>query len=146
MVVIGHRKTGIALYAKGIRGHVLPLPQEDSPALLKGAMEIASGIPGDKIIMGASDWYCRWVSDNREELSKYLRMLACPLEEMDAVLDKWNQLQLAATVEISSPASAIWDEHKRLTRKVRFAAVSRPDFPQINAFPGCPGRKGDWGH
>ena len=130
VVVIGHRKTDIALYAKGIRGHLLPLPQEDPEALLKGVFEIGSGYAAPRVLMGASDGYRRWVSHNQQQLSGLFCLLACPRQEIDALLDKWNQLQMAATKEISFPASAIMDEKGDLTRHIRFPVVVKPRYSQ----------------
>lgn len=130
VVVIGSRKTDIALYAKGVVGHILPPPQEQPEALLQGLLELGPRHAGPRVLMGASDGYRRWVSRYSGELSGLFCLLACPIGEMEALLDKWNQLQLAATAEISFPASAIWDENQRLTRKIRFPAVVKPRYSQ----------------
>lgn len=128
VVAVGHSDRDIAIYARGIVGHVLPLPQDDSPALLKGIMDIAGGIPGDKVIMGASDGYRRWVSHNQEELSRQFKMLACPLEEMDALLDKWNQLQMAVSAGIAIPQSSILDENNQPAKKIKFPVLVKARF------------------
>jgi len=130
VVVIGHRRTDIALFARDIAGHVLPLPQGDSESLLKGVLEIGAGYAGPKVLMGGSDGYRRWVSHNSRALEGQFKLLACPPEEIDALLDKWNQLQMASLAELSHPASAIMDEKGRLTTKLRFPVVVKPRYSQ----------------
>lgn len=128
VVVVGHSERDIALYARNIPGYVLPLPQNDSRALLEGLIEIASGISGEKVIMGASDGYRRWVSQHKSELSRYFKMLACPIEEIDALLDKWNQLQIAVSAGIPIPQSAIIDENGDLTKKLSYPVIVKPRY------------------
>jgi len=127
-VVIGHSRNDIAIRAKGVIGRVLPLPQHDSEGLMSGLIEIAGGIAGEKVLMGASDGYRRWVSHNQQELSRHFKMLACPIEEIDALLDKWNQLQMAVSAGISIPRSAITDENGIVTQKLGYPVIAKPRF------------------
>jgi predicted ATP-grasp superfamily ATP-dependent carboligase len=142
VVVIGYSKNDIAIRAKGVTGRILPLPQQDSQSLLAGLVGLAGDIPGDRVLIGASDGYLRWVSHNREELSRQFKMLACPLEVMDALLDKWNQLQMAVSAGIAIPQSSILDENNAPANNVRFPAVVKARFsPKSMPFRDALGEK-----
>jgi predicted ATP-grasp superfamily ATP-dependent carboligase len=130
VTVIGHRKTDIALYARDIAGHVLPLPQEDRESLLKGLLEIGSGHTGPRVLMGASEGYRIWLAENRQSLSSMFNLVVGPPGEIKAISDKWAQLQMAALAGLSIPASAIMDDGGRPTRNIRFPAVVKPRYSQ----------------
>jgi len=128
VVVVGHSKNDIAIHARGVSGHVLPLPQTDSTALLEGVLDLASRMRGEKVIIGASDGYRRWISYNQKALSEQFKMLACPIEEIDTLLDKWNQLQMALSAGIPIPRSAITDENGSVTQNLEYPVIVKPRF------------------
>ncbi len=128
VVVVGHSKQDIAIYAKDVRGIVLPLPQDDSDALMAGLFKAAGDIPGEKVIIGAGEWYRKWISRYRDELSKRFKMLTCPVEEIDALLDKWNQAQMASCAGLDAPKTAIVCDDLELSRKLNYPLVVKPRF------------------
>ncbi|MHB8158713.1 MAG: hypothetical protein ACYDEQ_15235, partial [Desulfocucumaceae bacterium] len=85
VAVVGHKKSDISIRAKNVRSYVLPLPQDDSSALLAGLIKIAREILGEKVLIGASEGFRRWISINEEELSKHFKMLHCPVETIEAL-------------------------------------------------------------
>jgi predicted ATP-grasp superfamily ATP-dependent carboligase len=130
VAVVGYKKSDISIRAKNVKSYVLPLPQDDSSALLAGLIKIAREIPGEKVLTGASEGFRRWMSQNEAELLKHFRMLSCPLEVITAMFDKWNQLQMSVAAGIAVPKSSILDENNKPARKIRYPVVIKPRFSQ----------------
>jgi predicted ATP-grasp superfamily ATP-dependent carboligase len=128
IVVIGHDKSDIAIRARGVVGKILPLPSEQTQTLLDGLIELAKEVPGPKVLMGASDGYRRWVSHNIEGLTKYFKMLPCPVDEIDALLDKWNQMQMAVSAGIPIPKSTITGENGDMLNNLEYPVIIKPRF------------------
>jgi len=130
VVVVSHLKSDIALYARDVKGIVLPLPQDAPDALMAGLLKAGGEVNGVKMLIGASEGYGNWVSRNRVELSKHFKMLNCPVEEIEALLDKWNQAQMAHSAGLGAPKTAIIDENLGITKKLKYPLVIKPRFSQ----------------
>ncbi|MDQ7798722.1 MAG: hypothetical protein RDU76_07245 [Candidatus Edwardsbacteria bacterium] len=142
VVVVGYSKNDIAINARGVTGIILPLPQDSPDALMAGLFKVASELDGEKVIIGASDGYRRWVSHNQGELSRQFKMLACPIDEIDSLMDKWNQLQMAVSAGIAVPHSSVLDENNEPAKNIRFPVVVKARFsPKSMPFRDALGKK-----
>jgi len=128
VVVVGHLKSDIALYTRGVKGIVLPLPQDAPDVLMAGLLKEAGEVTGDKVIIGASEGYGKWLSQNKKELSPQYKMLDCQVEEITALLDKWNQLQMAVSAGIAIPQSSILDENNEPAKNIKFPVVVKARY------------------
>jgi len=128
VVVVGHLKSDIALYTRGVEGIVLPLPQDAPDVLMAGLLKAAGEIKGEKVIIGASEGYGKWLSQNKKELSPQFKMLDCQVDEIAAMLDKWNQLQTAVSAGIAIPQSSIVDENNEPAKKIKFPVLVKARY------------------
>ncbi len=142
VVVVGHLKSDIALYVRGVKGVVLPLPQDAPDALMAGLMKAGGEVKGEKVIIGASEGYGKWLSQNKRELFPHFKMLDCQVDDIAAMLDKWNQLQTAVSAGIAIPQSSILDENCKPANNIKFPVVVKARFsPKSVSFRDSLGEK-----
>lgn len=133
--VVGYSSHDLALNSNRVQGHVLPLPQADSQGLLKGLLDIGGAIPGAKVLLGISEGYRKWISENRAALAKEFRLLAYDEQMIAATLDKWNQAQMAVNLGLSIPGTSILNEAGELARELKYPLVIKPRYsPKTQSF------------
>ena len=127
-MVVGHSPRDLALQSRRVRGLVLPLPQTNSKKLLNGVLNIGRSFTGPKVLLGVSEGYRKWISENKEVLIKEFHLLSCDYQMIAFLMDKWNQAQMAVSAGLSIPNTSILDEQGKPARDLRFPVVIKPRY------------------
>jgi len=128
VTVVGHGKSDIALHTKKARGISMPLPDADPAGLLDKLLELAQSEPGLKVLLGVNEKCRKWISEYHKELASEFKTLFCDTEILESYFDKWNQIQMSATADVSAPNSAILDKGETPTRKLKYPLVVKPRY------------------
>lgn len=128
VTIIGHGKNDIALHTKKARGISLPWPEADPAGLLEELLKLGKSEPGLKVLLGLNEKCRKWISAYQKELLPDYKTLACEPEILESYFDKWNQIQMSATADISAPNSAILDRDENPTRKLKYPLVVKPRY------------------
>lgn len=128
VTVIGHGKNDIALHTRKARGISLPLPDADPAGLLEQLLKLAQSEPGLKVLLGVNEKCRKWISEYHKEISDEFKTLFCDPEILESYFDKWNQMQMSATADVSAPNSAIWDKDEIPTRKLKYPLIIKPRY------------------
>ncbi|MBI5806436.1 hypothetical protein HZA73_10380 [candidate division TA06 bacterium] len=128
VTVIGHGKNDIALHTRKARGISMPLPDVDPAGLLEELLRLAKSEPGLKVLLGVNEKCRKWISEYHKELASEFKTLFCDTEILESYFDKWNQMQMSATADVSAPNSAILDKDETPTRKLKYPLVVKPRY------------------
>jgi len=128
VTVVGHGKNDIALHTRKARGLSMPLPDADPAGLLEELLKLAQSEPGLKVLLGVNEKCRQWISEYQKEISPEFKTLSCDPEILESYFDKWNQMQMSATADVSAPISAILDRDENPTRKLKYPLVVKPRY------------------
>ncbi|MDO9390390.1 MAG: NAD-binding protein [bacterium] len=128
VTVVGHGKNDIALHTRKARGISLPLPDTDPAGLLEELLRLAQSETGLKVLLGVNEKCRKWISEYHKELAPEFKTLSCETEILESYFDKWNQMQMSASADVSAPNSAILDKEEILTRKLKYPLIIKPRY------------------
>lgn len=128
VTIVGYGKNDIALHTRKARGISMPLPDVDPAGLLEELLKLAKNEPGQKVLLGVNEKCRKWISKYHKEISAEFKTLFCDSEILESYFDKWNQMQMSATADVSAPNSAILDKNEIPTRELKFPLVVKPRY------------------